>query len=76
MQIGGVEVRVSGEPGEIVDEQAPILVLDHARALESGLMGPDAKAMQIVGWLKKDFGLGHGHAMAIWCAFQKNGWTA
>lgn len=48
----------------------------HALALESGLMGPDAKAMQIVGWLKKDFGLGHGHAMAIWCAFQKNGWTA
>ena len=47
----------------------------HALALEKGLMGPEARAMQIVGWLKKDFALGHGHAMAIWCAFQKNGWT-
>ena len=48
----------------------------HALALENGLMGPGAKAMQIDGRLKKDFRLGHGHAMAIWCAFQKNGWTA
>lgn len=48
----------------------------HALAIEKGLMNADTKAMQIVGWLKKEFALGHGHAMAIWCAFQKNGWTA
>ena len=45
-----------------------------ALASERGLLGEDAKAMPIVSWLKQEFGLGHGHAMAIWCAFQKNGW--
>jgi len=47
----------------------------HALAIEKGLLNADTKAMQIVGWLKEEFALGHGHAMAIWCAFQKNGWT-
>ena len=47
----------------------------HALAIEKGLMNADTKAMQIVAWLKEEFALGHGHAMAIWCAFQKNGWT-
>ena len=47
----------------------------HALAIEKGLMNADTKAMQIVGLLKEEFALGHGHAMAIWCAFQKNGWT-
>lgn len=26
---------------------------------------PGVKAMQIVDWLKQDFSLGHGHAMAL-----------
>jgi len=47
----------------------------HALATERGLLGADAKAMSIIGWLKQDFGLGHGHAMAIWCAFKLNGWV-
>lgn len=47
-----------------------------AMARAKGLMGPDAKAMPVVNWLKADFGLGHGHAMAVWCAFQRNGWLA
>jgi Domain of unknown function (DUF4287) len=33
-------------------------------ATESGL-APGIKAGAIVNWLKADFGLGHGHAMAI-----------
>ena len=47
----------------------------YALAQENDLIGPSTKAMQIVNWLKQDFALGHGHAMAIWCAFQKNGWA-
>ena len=30
-----------------------------------GRMRAGVKAMQIVDWLKSDYGLGHGHAMAI-----------
>jgi hypothetical protein len=41
-----------------------------AMAAEKGLadstgLAPGVKATQITDWLKADFGLGHGHAMAI-----------
>jgi Domain of unknown function (DUF4287) len=41
-----------------------------AMAATKGFAGPDGllpgvKATQITDWLKADFGLGHGHAMAI-----------
>ena len=41
-----------------------------AMAAEKGFAGSagiadGVKAMQITDWLKADFGLGHGHAMAI-----------
>ena len=42
-------------------------------AKAAGLVGPGIKAGQIVSWLKKDYGLGHGHAMAIWAVFKAKG---
>jgi hypothetical protein len=30
--------------------------------------------MEFVSWLKGSSGLGHGHAMAVWEAFRRNGW--
>ena len=36
-----------------------------ALAKAKGLDRPDIKAGEIVDWLKTDFGLGRGHAMAI-----------
>ena len=33
---------------------------------ERGLLKPGVKAGQIVEWLKDDYGLGRGHAMAIY----------
>jgi hypothetical protein len=33
---------------------------------EGGTIKPGVKAGEIVQWLKDDFGLGHGHAMALY----------
>lgn len=41
-----------------------------AAAKEKGMVGPDVKVMTIVDWLKKDYSLGHGHAMAIVLSFR------
>ena len=37
---------------------------------KKGLLNPGVKAIEIVAWLKKDYGLGHGHAMAIYATFK------
>ena len=36
-----------------------------AEAKKRGLDGPETKAGTIVEWLKSDYGLGRGHAMAL-----------
>lgn len=33
---------------------------------QNGQMKPEVKAGEIVKWLKEDFDLGHGHAMAVY----------
>ncbi len=38
--------------------------------LQKGELKPDVKAGDIVAWLKNDFELGHGHAMAIYAVFK------
>ncbi|HEV2620020.1 MAG TPA: DUF4287 domain-containing protein [Acidobacteriaceae bacterium] len=37
---------------------------------KKGLLKPGVKAGEIVTWLKQDFGLGHGHAMAIYATLK------
>jgi hypothetical protein len=37
---------------------------------KKGLLRPLAKASEVIAWLKKDFDLGHGHAMAIYAVFK------
>ena len=38
--------------------------------LEYGQLKTGIKAGDIITWLKADFGLGHGHAMAIYALFK------
>lgn len=38
--------------------------------LKSGNLSEGVKAGEIVKWLKKEFELGHGHAMAIYATFK------
>jgi hypothetical protein len=38
--------------------------------LKGDKLKPEVKAGEIVDWLKKDFKLGHGHAMAIYALFK------
>jgi hypothetical protein len=39
-------------------------------AAKKGLLKPEVKAGEIVAWLKEDFELGHGHAMAIYATLK------
>jgi hypothetical protein len=39
-------------------------------ATKKGLLKEGVKAGEIVKWLKEDFDLGHGHAMAIYATFK------
>lgn len=49
--------------------KTPQQLLDEARGRG---FGPDSKAAPVVEWLKEDYGLGRGHAMALFGVL-KNG---
>jgi hypothetical protein len=38
--------------------------------LKDGNIVPSVKATEITNWLKEEFELGHGHAMAMYAAFK------
>lgn len=44
-------------------------------AAKAGVYRTDMNASELVTWLKKEFDLGHGHAMAIWAVFKDKGWV-
>jgi hypothetical protein len=47
----------------------------HQAAEASGLLATKPTATQFVTWLAADYGLGRGHAMAIYAVFKKRGWV-
>jgi hypothetical protein len=52
--LDAIEKKTGRTPRQLVDE-----------AGERGLDGPDVKAGAIVDWLRQDYDLGRGHAMAL-----------
>lgn len=51
--LDNIEAKTGKTPNEFI-----------ALAQQKGF-GPDTKAGEVASWLKEDFGLGHGHAMAM-----------
>lgn len=41
---------------------------------KAGIFSEDMKAGELVSFLSKEFGLGHGHSMAIWKFFKDKKW--
>ena len=52
--LDSIKAKTGKTPGEF-----------RALASAKGLLEPGVRTGQIVSWLKEDFGLGHGHAMAV-----------
>ena len=61
--LDAIETKTGKTPQELLDEAA------------SRGYGPDTKATIVVDWLKEDYGVGRGHAMALFGVL-KNGPTA
>ena len=45
-------------------------------ATKAGVYRADMKAAEMVPWLKKEHGLGHGHSMAVWAVWKSKGWVS
>ncbi len=60
--LDAIETKTGRTPAELLDQAA-------ARGF-----GPTTKAAEVVGWLKDDYDLGRGHAMALYGVL-KNGST-
>ncbi|MBP7694586.1 MAG: DUF4287 domain-containing protein [Anaerolineales bacterium] len=44
-------------------------------AVKQKVYHPEMKAAELIAWLKKDFDLGQGHAMAVWAVWKDKGWV-
>lgn len=45
-------------------------------AEKAGIYSYGMKAGDLAKFLKSEFGLGHGHSMAVWLIFKQRGWVA
>jgi Domain of unknown function (DUF4287) len=62
--ISNIRTKTGKDPKDFFEE-----------AIRAGALRPETRTMEFVGWLKSRSGLGHGHAMAVWEAFRRNGWV-
>jgi len=61
--ITNIRARTGKEPRDFLEQ-----------AIREGVLHPQTRTMEFVAWLKTSSGLGHGHAMAVWESFRRNGW--
>ncbi|MEJ6021126.1 DUF4287 domain-containing protein [Ramlibacter sp. PS4R-6] len=61
--INNIRAKTGKGPAEFYEE-----------AVRCGTLTPATKPMEFVAWLKSSSGLGHGHSMAVWEAFKRQGW--
>ena len=52
--------------------KTPLQMRDEA--IEQGILSEDMKATIFTDWLKSEYQLGHGHAMAMWKYFIDQQW--
>jgi hypothetical protein len=62
--IDNIKIKTGKSPSDFKILAAQKGFLDEANSK------PKVKAGEIIKWLKADFGLGHGHAMAIYATFK------
>lgn len=62
--LDNVKAKTGKKPEEFVK------LAEKKKYILKGVLDPKVKASEIVQWLKEDFDLGHGHAMAIYAYFK------
>ncbi|MBO9631841.1 MAG: DUF4287 domain-containing protein [Chitinophagaceae bacterium] len=60
--------NIKAKTGKSADDLKKLA--EKKKFLVKGELDPKVKAGEIVNWLKEDFDLGHGHAMAIYAYFK------
>jgi hypothetical protein len=60
--------NIKAKTGKNIDDFKKLA--EQKKFLEKGKLKEGVKAGEIVAWLKQEFGLGHGHSMAIFAAFK------
>jgi len=60
--------NIKAKTGKTVDDFKKLA--EKKGFLQKGKLHPAVKATEITNWLKADFELGHGHAMAMYAAFK------
>jgi len=62
--LDNIKAKTGKKPEEFVK------LAEKKKFIQKGVLDPKVKAGEIVQWLKDDFDLGHGHAMAIVAYFK------
>lgn len=68
MSFQGYMINIQAKTGKSPEDFKKLA--EKKKFLQKGVLNPAVKAGRIVQWLKEDFDLGHGHAMAIYAYFK------